>query len=179
MLNDILIEKKTSVLKGWLKQILDTYPIETSRFLKQEKDRFLNPVGYTFTKEIEAIYEELLNEKNSDRLFASLENIIKIKAVQEFSPSEAISFIFILKGVIREELKNNIRGNDMAYELMEIDNKIDTLALLSFDIYMKCREKIYEIRVNETKRNLSSFLKRAKLIYEIPDEELSFKGKTI
>ena len=33
----------------------------------------------------------------------------------------------------------------------DTESKIDTMALLAFDIYMKCREKIYEIKLDEVK----------------------------
>jgi hypothetical protein len=36
-------------------------------------------------------------------------------------------------------------------EWMKFQSKIDELALFAFDIYMDCREKICEIRVNQAK----------------------------
>jgi len=42
--------------------------------------------------------------------------------------------------------------------------------LLAFDIYMECREKVYEIKANESKdRTLRAFA-RAGLISETPGE---------
>jgi hypothetical protein len=38
------------------------------------------------------------------------------------------------------------------------------MALNAFNIYMKCREHIYEIRVNEVKTMTSRFLRKANLI---------------
>jgi hypothetical protein len=37
-------------------------------------------------------------------------------------------------------------------ELSALETRIDRLALLAFDCYMKCREKIYEIRLGELRR---------------------------
>ena len=97
VLEYFLSQKKAAILDRGFHLILETYPAETSSFLKQEKDRFVNPVGYTTYQEIEAIYEELLQGMNSDKLSASLDSIIKIRSVQDFPPSRAIAFIFLLK----------------------------------------------------------------------------------
>jgi hypothetical protein len=35
--------------------------------------------------------------------------------------------------------------------VLKLESRIDELALLAFEIYMQCREKIYECRVNEVK----------------------------
>jgi len=33
--------------------------------------------------------------------------------------------------------------------LLELEQKIDDMSLLAFDIYMKCREKLYELKATE------------------------------
>jgi len=127
--------------------------------LKKEKDRFVNPVGYTISQEIGALYDELLQGINSDKLAACLDNIIRIRAVQDFSPSQTVAFIFLLKKAIREELTSEIKENRVFEELLEFEARIDKLVLLAFDIYMKCREKVFEIRVNEAKAERERVLK--------------------
>lgn len=150
-LHSLLSKKRDSILKRWFHLILETYPADGLRFFKREKDRFINPVGYAISKEIEAMYDGLLSEENLDKLLPSLENIIKIRSVQDFSPSQAIAFIFLMKRAIREELESEIRGSLAFEELLHFETKIDRLILLAFDTYMRCREKIYEIRVKEMK----------------------------
>ena len=108
MLDELLNERQTPILKRWFHQIAETYPLEGAKFLTNKKDQFNNPVGYTFSREIEVIYSQLLNSMDKDMLSKSLENIIKIRNVQEFTPSQAISFIFILKKAIRDELNQEI-----------------------------------------------------------------------
>jgi len=169
-LEDLLSQKRTAILEKWFDAILETYPADTSRFLRKQKGRFVNPVGYTIFQGIEGLFEELLQGMDSDKTSLFLDNIIRIRAVQDFSPSQAMAFIFLLKKVIREEIKSEIGENQISEELLIFESKIDKLALLSFDIYMKCREKVYEIKVSETKRMLFGLLKRANLIYEIPEQ---------
>ena len=150
-LADLLSRKKTPILARCFNLVVETYPADTSSFLKREKDRFINPVGSTISQEMEAVYDELLQEMNSDKLADSLDNIIKIRSVQDFSPSQAVAFVFLLKQAIREELEDEIQEKRILDELLALESQIDKLALLAFDIYMQCREKIHEIRLNEVK----------------------------
>ena len=56
-----------------------------------------------------------------------------------------------MKRAIGETLKNEICKESVMDEWMKFQSKIDELALFAFDIYMDCREKICEIRVNQAK----------------------------
>lgn len=159
VLEELLAQRKASILEKWFRLISETYPAETSSFLKQGKGRFVNPVGWTTSQEIEALYEELLHGMNFDKLSASLDNIIRIRSVQDFSPSQAVVFVFLLKKAIREELEGKIRENRLFDEWLKFEFRIDKLALLAFDIYMKCREKLYEIEVNRMKAEREIALK--------------------
>ncbi len=179
MLKNLLGEKKPTILKRWFDLILEAYPPDTSNFLKNQKNQFTNPVGYTIAQGIEGLLDELLNGMDSEKVSTFLDNIIRIRAVQDFTPSQAISFIFLLKKVIREELKNEIREDGIAQELLELDSKIDELAFLSFDIFMVCREKIYELKANEVRNMTFRLLQRANLIYEMEDCKPDIKGGNI
>ena len=150
-LKNLLIQKRDSIVERWFNLILETYPAGTSKSMKREKDRFVNPVGQTISREIRSLYEELLGEMNIDQLSSSLNDIIRIRSVQDFSPSQAVGFIFLLKKAIREVLESAIQGKPVLGEWVEFQYRIDQLALLAFDVYMECREKICEIRVNEAK----------------------------
>ncbi|MEE8542029.1 MAG: hypothetical protein V3S66_10250, partial [Desulfobacterales bacterium] len=55
-------------------------------------------------------------------------------------------------------------------ELRSLETNIDRVGLMAFDIYMRCREKIYEIKANETKNSTFNAFKRAGLLAEIPGE---------
>lgn len=182
VLESLLSQNRAAILERWFQLIVATYPADTSRFLKQEKDRFVNPVGYTTSREIEVLYDELLRGMNSDKLSVSLDNIIRIRAVQDFYPSQAIAFIFLIKKAVREELASEIRENQLFEELLQFESRIDELALLALDIYMKCREKVYEIRINEVKAERErafELLEGTNLMYGKPEAEQAPKdGKT-
>lgn len=166
-MQEILSRKKTAVLERWFHLITETYPAETARFLRREKNRFANPVGHTIYQGIEGIYDELLRGMDPGRVISCLESIAKIRAVQDFSPSRATAFIFLLKKAMREELAGEIRESRMhVEELLNLESKVDDLALLSFDIYVECRERICEIRINEVKNRTARLLQRANLMVD-------------
>jgi hypothetical protein len=139
--------KSASVLGRWSQLILDTYPPDTARFLRQERDNFVNPVGCTIAREIKTIYDELRHGMDPEKLAASLNEIIRIRTVQDFSPSQAIGFVFLLKEAARGAL--GAAADTASAERAEFESRVDRLALLAFDIYMECREKVNEIRVSE------------------------------
>lgn len=173
-LENPLIKNKATILNRWLDLIMETYPADTLKFIKREKDRFANPVGYTVSQEIKVLYEELLHDMDADRLKVSLDSIIRIRSVQDFPPSQALSFVFLLKKAIKEELASEL-GKKLTYkELALFEARIDKLALLALDIYVKCREKIHEIRINEVKaegERAFKLLEITNLVYGKPDTE--------
>jgi hypothetical protein len=97
---------------------------------------------------------------------AYLDPIIRIRAVQNFSPSQATSFILSLKKALRVSLAKELRDIRYAAEFFEFESKIDQLSLMAFDIYMQCKEKIYQIGANETRNRTLKAFERAGLISE-------------
>ena len=161
MLNNLMSQKRSSILKKWFNLVLNSYPHDTSRFLKLEKNQFANPVGYTISQGLNNIYDELLKGEDFKNISPFLERVIRVRAVQDFSPSRAVEFVFLLKDVLRDELKGEIRRKDILEDLLRFESRIDSLAMFAFDMYERCREEIYEIRVNEVKGSMSRLLKRA------------------
>jgi hypothetical protein len=165
-LKNILSERKSSILASWFDCILDTYPADTARFFKSQKDRFANPVGQTIHEGIEGIFHELIQGGEIEKVSGFLDAIIRVRAIQEFSPSRAVSFIFFLKTVIRKELKDIPPDAGLADELSTLESQIDSLALIAFDIFMQCREKLYDIKANEMRNMTYRLLKDANMVTE-------------
>jgi hypothetical protein len=168
---DILQQKKSAILERWFRLILDTYPPDASQFLKKQGDPFANPVGCSISRGVEELFDELIDEGDSDVVAPILDQIIRIRAVQDFSPARAVGFVFELKKSIRQELADELRAGATEHDLVELESRIDRMALLAFDIYMVCREKVYEIKANEAKNRTYMLLERAGLVSEIPDEQ--------
>jgi hypothetical protein len=170
-LENLLSKKRSNIIKKWREVIVGSYPSGTQRFFRKEKDQFANPVGHVVDKAIEALYDEIIKDGDSDKIASCLDSIIRIRAVQDFKPSQAVSFVLQLKNVIRRVLQGETPLNGLSGELQTLENRIDEIALLAFDIYSQCRQKIYEIRVNEVKNHLGKLLKMANLTIEIPELE--------
>lgn len=169
-LKALLIEKRSAILENWFQAILDTYPPGSVRFFGQKKDQFQNPVGHTISREIEVLYDELLGELEPQKLVPSLEKIMKIRSVQEFSPSQAVGIIFLLKEAVRQVLTDGHNDNRLHDELLEFNRRIDRLVMLAFDVYMMCREKIFDIRMREAKDGTSRLMDRLNMTQKKPDE---------
>jgi hypothetical protein len=169
-LKNILIESRPKILQEWFAVVVETYPAETAKFLKSQKDPFANPVGRAARNGVEDLFDELIDGINREHAGACLDSMIRIRAIQNFTPSEAIGFIFSLKDVIRKISGKKVVEMNLLEELHAFESEIDELGLIAFDIYMKCREKIYEIKANEFRNRHYSAFRRAGLISEVPDD---------
>ena len=63
-----------------------------------------------------------------------------------------------------------------ADQLSDFESRVDGLALSVFDEYMRCREKICDIRVNEAQMRSAKLVEQVNRIYggserESPDDE--------
>lgn len=174
----MLPQEKATILKHWFDLVVETYPPETARFLRKESNQFANPVGHTIHHGMEGLLEEFLHEMNPEKMSSLLDRIIRIRAVQNFLPSQAIAFILQLKKVVREVFGREIQENRVSPDdLQSFDSKVDALSLLAFDVYMGCRENLYEVRINEVKNRTSRLLQRANIIAEISDDAVGPEGK--
>ncbi len=149
----LLLKKKSVILKKWLDEIFDTYPADTSKFLKGEKDMFANPVGHTIAANAEYILEGLIKGEDVAALSAYMEWIIRIRAVQDFTPSQTVSFMNSLKMVIISQLKTELSKHNVCDEWEELEVRIDSLTLLAFEIYTKMKDKMHEIRMKELEKS--------------------------
>lgn len=166
----LLLEKKSALLERWFDIVLETYPPDSSSFLKNKKRQFANPVGYTISRGLEHLLDELLREGEMDaeKLSSLLESIIRIRAIQDLTPTQALAFVFRLKELLKDELGSE--GTARLEEIGALESRIDAIALISFDLYMKCREKIYDLKANEVRNMTFRLLQKAKLVCEIPGE---------
>ncbi len=134
---------REAIAREWLARVLASYPSQTARFLLAEKNRFHNPVGYALAHGLPVLVEEALGEMNAARIRPVLEEIVRMRAVQEFTASQAIGFLFELRAVAQPS------GCE------DLDERIDRLALEAFDIYVACRERMCEIKVKEAGRRVA------------------------
>ncbi len=162
-LTSLLEESRESILGGWFELIAATYPDVTSKFLGKQKDRFRNPVGYAITESIGPLYDQIVSTLDTDRVLDALDGIIRIRSVQDFTPTEAVGFIFGLKGVIREVIGDQILDPEKWNDLADIESRIDRVALLAFEKYTECREQLHRVRNKEIESRAIKVLERVKV----------------
>ncbi len=175
-LKGLIEKKKEAIIKNWFETTLQTYAPDTAQFFKGQKDRFANPVGHITSKGISFLLDQLLNDFEADAIRTHLDPIIRIRAIQNFTPSQATAFILLLKKVLRDHLSEELRDAATVMELLEFESKIDQLSLIAFDIYMTCKEKIYQIAANETRKQAFQALERAGLIAQTPPRPKKVKS---
>ncbi len=170
MLEDLLLKERDAVVSRWKELLVGTYPSETQRFLKTQRNPFANPLGNSIDEGLDGLYDNLLKDGDSETFSKFLDRVIRIRAVQGYAPSTAVGFVFLLKERVRGVLEKVISEKRLYEELLTFEQKIDSLALLSFNIYMQCRERIFEIRAHEIRSRTSRLVERACQKYGMPHE---------
>ncbi|MBT8369512.1 MAG: RsbRD N-terminal domain-containing protein [Deltaproteobacteria bacterium] len=96
-LKKLLEEKKSSIIKKWVQKTIDSYAPDAAMFFNNQMNDFLNPVGGTIRSSLESLYDTILFKKDADRIKSTLEPLIKIRAVQNFTASQAVGFLFFFE----------------------------------------------------------------------------------
>jgi hypothetical protein len=159
-LSDRLQPHRARVLERWRDLVYDSYPEEAVRFFRKEKDGFRNPVGRAIHRATEVVLDGVLLGRGGEEVPGALEGLVRIRAVQDFSPSEAVAFVYLLKHAAREVLEEASEDPVPAQVASDLEARIDSLALLAFETYTRCREEIFAIRVREAQRRTAALLER-------------------
>lgn len=147
-------------MREWIRKTMEAYPAESLAVLNRNKDRFANPLSYTISTNIDLLFQEFLKGIDPETTTPILDKIVRVRAVQDMAPSQGLSFIFDLKGVLRKMFEKETVGTDLEREFLIIEKSIDQLALFAFDIYVSCKEKLYQIRANENKNQTHMLIRR-------------------
>jgi RsbT co-antagonist protein rsbRD N-terminal domain len=134
------------MLDRWFARAVECHSAETIRLLGAEKDPFRNPVGHTLRQNLAVLLEQLLGEMEPEPAQAALANIVQIRAVQDMTASQAVQFVFQLRPILRQfptEANPEV-----------LDHRIDQLALWAFEEYVRCRERLADIRISESRRGM-------------------------
>jgi hypothetical protein len=99
--------------------------------------------------------------------------------VQHFGPARSLEFLFRLKDAVRKEIGPAAREPAVAEALALLEREVDALALVGFEVYSRCREQIYELRLTELRNRTMDvkeklLRKRGKWTGPLEDELLLF-----
>lgn len=168
-IQEFLQKHRDTVIKEWVEVIYGTYPFDTVGFLRSQSNSFSNPVGAKTRKAAEAIVTALLAPTlESEDVSPAVDELIRVRAIQKFTPEQAMAVIFYLKNIIRKHCKPALTDMAAYQALLEVESRIDSVALLGFRVYSECRDKVQQMRVDEFKRKHSQLIRRAERILEKP-----------
>jgi hypothetical protein len=162
-LPEILRERREALADRWRELVLESYPPQAVAFLGQEKDGFRNPVGATIRQAIDELTEALVTGGGRDGPAAALDAMVRMRAVQNFSPAQTVGFVFLFRRALADVLRDELAGV-RAEELIGLDARLDEMALEAWDRYASCRDKVSELRAREATARTYALLKRAGLL---------------
>lgn len=148
-LTEALTIKKKEILDLWIGRTLDSYI--SPGFFKKSKDPFANPVGVNIASGLTALLDFLLSNAEPQAYHLPLDQVVRIRAVQDFTPSQAIAPFLELKWVVKQVFSADKDTQPLLQSLDTLDCEIDRMALAAFDIYTECKEQLYRNRVRELK----------------------------
>ena len=136
---------RSPILERWIAETIQSYPSAAVLFLSSQDDAFRNPVGHTLRQSLTCLFEQLQGSMDTSHAVPALDAIIRIRAVQDLTASQAVGFVFLLKPIVRELAPE--------HDQLLLGERVDQLALMAFDSYMRCREQLAEIRLSESRRS--------------------------
>lgn len=146
---EILTENKITIAEKWLDAVLSSYHEDSVGFFKKQKDRFANPLGYSAKVGLEKIVNQFCAGQAIE-VSSELSQFVKLRAVQTFTPSQAVSFVYELKKIVVAVCgADKIAG--AVTEWLVFEGALDALAMKVFDLYMENRELLCQIKINEFK----------------------------
>lgn len=161
MLERLLQERKAAILNGWMERILSTYPKDSTRFMSRKGDPFGNPIGSTYQNQTEAIVAQLCGDRDQETMDAALLEMVKVRAVQQFTPSEALGFILALREVLRGVFSDEeLADKDLAKGIKGLEAEVERLLFKAFDQFASLRERMMEIRVREIRGQTAKLVER-------------------
>ena len=163
-LTDSIAARSEELARKWADLVLGTYPEQTQVVWRKNRDQFTNPVGDAILQSTSKLIPLLLTWNDAEAVAKALDQIVKIRAVQDFTPGQALSFVFLFKKLLRQEFTAELSAQGALEELLRFETRVDNLAVIAFDLYVAARDQIARMRVEEVKRAHKNIVRRANLM---------------
>jgi hypothetical protein len=148
--------REEDIARQWLERICADYPPEAAAFIAAQTDPFANPLGDRLRSAARAFARVLIAPnplpEEEDNLAAALEELMRVRALQAFTPEKALGVFFDMKEILRAALAAVSGWETAAGELRKLDARVDRTVLTAFGQYSRCRETLSAIRENEIRR---------------------------
>lgn len=140
---------REKIVDRWVDYTLSTYA--SPGFFRREKDKFANPIGATVREALDTLFVLMTKGADPVEFRAPVERIVKLRAVQEFTPAQAVAPLNAVKHITREVLAADKERSVFIKDLYDFEFNVDLALLAAFDIYMASRERLYQVRIAEIK----------------------------
>lgn len=158
----VLWPHKEAMTKRWVDTVHGTYPFGTVGFLRTRKDRFANPVGYRTEEAAKSLMQVIFSSTpDEDAISQAVEEIVRVRAIQDFPPEAAVGIFFAMKEVMRDTLRETGQMEEVLPALLAAESRIDAVGLMAFGAYARARETLHRLKVEEFKRQYSQILRLA------------------
>lgn len=154
--------RKDEAVQQWTDAIFSMYPFETSGFLRTQSDRFANPVGHATRQAALVLYDAVAGQDmDMNAVAGALQSLMRIRAVQDLRPDQALGALFLLKPVLRKLFLTDVLVAGELNAFLDMESRVDSLALLAFNQYCTDREAVFEQRVNDSRRERAQLVRLA------------------
>ena len=140
----MLAERKAAISALWLDAVLADYGGQAASKLRKERDPFANPVGHALAVGLPLLLEFVV--EGGEIPVGPLEEIVRIRSVQEPTPSLALRFLTLVRDAIDEPVPG-------------FEPRLEALLLRAFDLLTGFREQVLRLRQEELKRSVASVLR--------------------
>ncbi len=143
----LIRENKAHILDRWHAIVLAIFP---------EKMHTSTPLAQALSEVLEDLLDAI--DGPPEKHHEALNKVIRILAVQDFPPSRTMSLFFELKSILRDIAPGKLKQKHWD----DIQTHMEHLTLEAFDSYMAHREKIYQLKVEESTRQTFMMSRRTK-----------------
>jgi hypothetical protein len=140
---------REKIVNKWVEYTLSTYT--SSEFFKRERDKFSNPIGGNVREALDRLFVLLAKGADPEEFKGPVEQIVRLRAVQEFTPAQAVAPLNAVKHITRDILAKDKERSVFIKDLYDFEFAVDLAVLAAFDIYMESRERLYKVRMSEVK----------------------------
>lgn len=98
-------------------------------------------MGHALRETLPVLLDAVLGRVSVADAAVPLGQLIRIRAVQDLTPGKAVGFLFELYPLLRETVPAE-----------ELEDRVNQLALVAFDLYMRCREQVHAIQLKDLRR---------------------------
>ncbi|EFL87350.2 hypothetical protein HMPREF1022_02005 [Desulfovibrio sp. 6_1_46AFAA] len=166
---EIFRSRKNDVVRLWTEAVYSTYPFETTGFLRTKQDAFGNPVANMTKEAAGTLYDAVAGEEvEVATVKNALERFVKLRAVQTFTPSQGLGVFYLMKPLLRERILPELAEQGELDAYLTAESRLDSLALLAFDIYTAARETLAESRIKEIRNQYAQLARWAQTLEEGP-----------